>query len=270
MGRTSGPLLARGYRHPRLTGLYERDAASVAGLQKLRFFPQAVTGGRGATLRAEDGRKLIDLQLSRGAASLGAGLPLLAVAGPAEVMDCATAFAMQTLHGNPICAAAGLAMPDTFCAEKLADEAARKGTWLMVRLQDLAQRHPILGAVRGPGLAMRVEICCAGTAAVADQTAAACLMLRAHDLGLVFYCVGPSSNVLEFTPPLTICDGVPPGCDCDGGQFATMALFLRALAFATDPAPRLRREPGWLPDLWRLRRSGTDHPPTRRGRTPQG
>ncbi len=31
---------------------------------------------------------------------LGGGLPLSAVIGPAEVMDCATAFAMQTLHGN--------------------------------------------------------------------------------------------------------------------------------------------------------------------------
>jgi 4-aminobutyrate aminotransferase len=29
-------------------------------------------------------------------------------------------------------------------------------------------------------------------------------MFRAYELGLVVYCVGPSSNVLELTPPLTI------------------------------------------------------------------
>ncbi len=31
-------------------------------------------------------------------------------------------------------------------------------------------------------------------------------MFRAHERGLVVYCVGPSSNVLELTPPLTITD----------------------------------------------------------------
>ena len=38
---------------------------------------------------------------------LGGGLPLIAVIGLQWVMDSATAFAMQTLHGNPVCAAAG-------------------------------------------------------------------------------------------------------------------------------------------------------------------
>lgn len=44
-----------------MSGLYARDTASIAGLQKLRLFPQAVVGGKGAALRADDGHKLIDL-----------------------------------------------------------------------------------------------------------------------------------------------------------------------------------------------------------------
>ncbi len=59
---------------------------------------------------------------------LGGGLPLSAVIGPQWVMDCATAFAMQTLHGNPVCAAAGLAVLDTIAVESLTAEAARKAT----------------------------------------------------------------------------------------------------------------------------------------------
>jgi 4-aminobutyrate aminotransferase len=37
---------------------------------------------------------------------LGGGLPLSAVVGPASVLDFATSFSMQTLHGNPLCTAA--------------------------------------------------------------------------------------------------------------------------------------------------------------------
>lgn len=135
---------------------------------------------------------------------LGCGLPLSAVIGPQWVMDCATAFAMQTLHGNPVCAAAGLAVLDTLTAESLPDEAARKGKILLASLQDLARRHGSIAAVRGRGLAIGVEISNSGTKLPSDAAATAALMFRAYELGLVVYCVGPSSNVLELTPPLTI------------------------------------------------------------------
>lgn len=137
---------------------------------------------------------------------LGGGLPLSAVVGPQWVMDCATAFAMQTLHGNPVCAAAGLAVLDTIAAESLPAEAARKGETLLAGLHDLALRHPCVRATRGRGLAIGVEISGEGTPLSSDAAATAALMLRAHERGLVVYCVGPFSNVLELTPPLTIAD----------------------------------------------------------------
>lgn len=137
---------------------------------------------------------------------LGGGLPLSAVIGPHWVMDCATAFAMQTLHGNPVCAAAGLAVLDTLAAEALPAEAARKGEILIAGLENLALRHPCVRAIRGRGLAIGVEISGAKTALPSDAAATAALISRAHERGLVVYCVGPSSNVLELTPPLTITD----------------------------------------------------------------
>ena len=137
---------------------------------------------------------------------LGGGLPLSAVIGPQWVMDCATAFAMQTLHGNPVCAAAGLAVLDTLAVEALPAEAARKGKTLMTGLEDLALRHPCIRAIRGRGLAIGVEISGAETALPNGAAATAALMFHAHELGLVVYCVGPSSDVLELTPPLTITD----------------------------------------------------------------
>lgn len=55
-----------------MNSLYRRDMATFAGLQKLRFFSQAVVGGKGATRRTDDRREVIDLSAAWGAASRAA------------------------------------------------------------------------------------------------------------------------------------------------------------------------------------------------------
>ena len=57
--------------------LYRRDAAALSRLQHLRFFPLAVAEGRGSELVEPDGRALLDLSATWGAASLGYGHPAI-------------------------------------------------------------------------------------------------------------------------------------------------------------------------------------------------
>jgi 4-aminobutyrate aminotransferase len=135
---------------------------------------------------------------------LGGGLPLSAAIGPATVMDFASSFSMQTLHGNAVCASAGLAVLGTIEAEGLIENAARVGAGLQDGLKTLAQRHEMIGDVRGRGLAIGVELVTdrPSRAPAAKQTAK--LVYRAFELGLVLYYVGAQSNVLEMTPPLTL------------------------------------------------------------------
>jgi 4-aminobutyrate aminotransferase len=135
---------------------------------------------------------------------LGGGLPVSAAIGPEAVMNHAAAFSFQTVHGNPVSAAAGCAVLDTIERDQLARYAAGVGGHLMAQLERLRQRHPVIGDVRGRGLAIGVELVAGGAGKVPAKAEAALTAYRAFELGLVLYYVGVNSNVLEFTPPLTL------------------------------------------------------------------
>lgn len=135
---------------------------------------------------------------------LGGGLPLSAAIGPVHIMDHASSFSMQTLHGNPVCAAAGHAVLDTIAAEALMDNAAETGAYLMDSLRQLMNCHTFIGDVRGRGLAVGVELLETRDGKEPAARAAAKLVYRAFELGLVHYYVGMGSNVLEMTPPLNL------------------------------------------------------------------
>jgi 4-aminobutyrate aminotransferase len=135
---------------------------------------------------------------------LGGGLPLSAVVGPAAILDRQTAFAMQTLCGNPACCAAGLAVLDTIGREHLVDNAAARGEELMAGLRQMATRHPVIGDIRGRGLAIGVELVDDRDSREPATLVCQKIVYRCFELGLLLFYVGLRSNVLELTPPLTL------------------------------------------------------------------
>ncbi|MBN7775781.1 aspartate aminotransferase family protein [Nitratireductor aquimarinus] len=135
---------------------------------------------------------------------LGGGLPISAAVGPEAIMNHTSAFSFQTLHGNPVCAAAGLAVLDTIDRENLVANAARVGDTMLTALRDLQAKHELIGNVRGHGLALGVELVSDRNARTPAIEQTALVVYRAFQLGLVIYYVGINSNVLEFTPPLTM------------------------------------------------------------------
>ena len=136
---------------------------------------------------------------------LGGGLPLSAVIGPQAIMDHAPAFALQTTDGNPVATAAGRAVLEVIADEGLLERASRVGDRLASGLRALSTRHPLIGEVRGRGLAIGVDLVSERTSRdPVPVTTTAKVIYRAYQLGAVFFYVGLRGNVLELTPPLTL------------------------------------------------------------------
>ena len=137
---------------------------------------------------------------------LGGGLPLSAVIGPRHIMDHARLLATPH-HGRQSevsTAAAARPVLQAIEDEGLFDCANAMAAILTTGLRSLAARHPMIGDVRGRGLAIGVDLVADRSTREPAPMVAAKVVFRAYQLGAVFFHVGLHDNVLELTPPLTI------------------------------------------------------------------
>jgi len=108
----------------------------------------------------------------------------------------------NTFGGNPVSAAVGLAVLDVLQDDHLVDNARNMGDYLQERLQRLAQRHAIIGRVRGQGLFFGLEL-------VKDRSTFAPATAETRRLvndmkrrGVLISSIGPDNNVLKMRPPM--------------------------------------------------------------------
>jgi 4-aminobutyrate aminotransferase/(S)-3-amino-2-methylpropionate transaminase len=131
--------------------------------------------------------------------SIGGGLPLAGVTGPAEVVDAVPPGGLGgTFGGNPLSCAAALATLDVVTEPVFLDAARELGRTLRGRLDDLASRHPEIGEVRGLGSMLAFEF--------AERTPdrAKAVVDDAFDRGLILLSCGLYGNVIRLLPPLNI------------------------------------------------------------------
>lgn len=128
------------------------------------------------------------------AKGLGGGLPIGAVCATAEA---ATGFQPgdhgTTFGGNLVACAAAVATLKTIISERLWEQAARMGDYLMKGLQGLQVKYPkLVKEVRGRGLMIGVEL----------TQPAAPVLDKCHELGLLANVT--ANTVLRLLPPYII------------------------------------------------------------------
>jgi 4-aminobutyrate aminotransferase-like enzyme len=161
---------------------FGRLGSHMWGHQKLGVVPDIVTLGK----------------------PMGNGHPL---AGVVARRDLVNAFAgrnmyFNTFGGNPVSAAVGTAVLDVIEDERLLENAVTVGAYTLAKLAALAERHMLIGDVRGAGLFFAVELVSdrkAKTPATAQTKRLVNLM---RERGVLISRIGLHDNILKIRPPM--------------------------------------------------------------------
>ncbi|MBA2313646.1 MAG: aspartate aminotransferase family protein [Actinobacteria bacterium] len=137
------------------------------------------------------------------AKGIGNGLALGGVVARADIMDSVHANSISTFGGNPLSTAGALANLNYLLDNDLQTNARKVGEHLFVRLRELAEKHPMIGDVRGKGLMLGVELVVPG-GKEPDAGAAGKVMEQARKGGLLIGKGGLYGNVVRMAPPLSL------------------------------------------------------------------
>jgi 4-aminobutyrate aminotransferase/(S)-3-amino-2-methylpropionate transaminase len=144
------------------------------------------------------------------AKGIAGGLPLAAVTGRSEIMDSAQPGGLGgTFGGNPVSAAAAVAVFEQIEKNSLLAEAARIEHTLRPALEALRQKYDVIGDVRGIGAMLAIELVQPGTGATTKEPNAAVVAsvaAYAAQHGVLLLTAGTYGNVLRFLPSLAITD----------------------------------------------------------------
>ena len=135
---------------------------------------------------------------------MGNGQPIAGVVVRPEILE---RFGREvryfnTFGGNPVSCAAAQAVLDVIRDEKLQERSLRIGEFMRQGIRQLADRHELIGDVRGAGLFLGVELVTdrAVKTPAADQTRQVVNGMR--ERGVLISAAGPLENILKIRPLL--------------------------------------------------------------------
>lgn len=161
---------------------FGRFGSHMWGYQKLGVVPDVVTLGK----------------------PMGNGHPLGGVVARRELIERFTDQNMyfNTFAGNPVSAAVGMAVLDVLEDEGLLANAKDVGAYTLGRLAALAERHALIGDVRGTGLFFAVDMVADRATRAPAPVPTKRLINLMRERGVLISRVGPGDNVLKIRPPM--------------------------------------------------------------------
>jgi len=132
------------------------------------------------------------------------GAPMGATVTTAEVADKFQGLTISTFGGNPVTSVAARATIEVIEEEKLLENAHTVGAYFRGKLEELQQKHPLIGDVRGMGLMQGLELVKDRQTKEPAPEATVQLMERARENGLLIGKGGLFGNVIRLSPMLNI------------------------------------------------------------------
>ncbi|MCU1413249.1 MAG: goaG [Microbacteriaceae bacterium] len=140
------------------------------------------------------------------AKGIAGGLPIAGVTGRAEIMDSSHPGGLGgTFAGNPVAAAAAVAVFGEIERRSLLAEAARIESVLKPELLSLQSRYDVIGDVRGIGAMLAIELVRSG-GTEPNPAAVTAVTAYAAQHGVLLLNAGTWGNVIRFLPSLAISD----------------------------------------------------------------
>jgi 4-aminobutyrate aminotransferase-like enzyme len=147
----------------------------------------------------------IDCDIITMAKGLGNGTAVGGVIMKSEIADALQGkMYFNTFGGDPMQAAQAKATLDIIADEKLSENALAMGRRIVDGIEQMMQRHEIIGDVRGRGLLLGMELVRDRQTKEHATEEAARLMDRCKDRGVLLGKGGLRGNVIRIAPPLSI------------------------------------------------------------------
>jgi 4-aminobutyrate aminotransferase-like enzyme/Ser/Thr protein kinase RdoA (MazF antagonist) len=135
---------------------------------------------------------------------MGNGFPVAALVVRSQVLRAVPEETelFSTFGGNPVAGAAALAVLAVIEDEGLVANAAEVGSYLRQGLVKLAERHTLIGDIRGEGLLLGVELADEQATRAPAAGRARQVTEAMRERGILLGATGPAANVLKIRPPL--------------------------------------------------------------------
>ncbi|WP_303801256.1 4-aminobutyrate--2-oxoglutarate transaminase [Alicyclobacillus macrosporangiidus] len=147
------------------------------------------------------------------AKSLGAGLPISAVVGRAEIMDATVVGGLGgTFGGNPVAAAAALKVIEIMERDDLPARGRKIGARMVEVLKNLQAKHPVIGDIRAQGAMVAFELVKDPIRKEPFPEMCSKIVEKCTEKGLILLKAGIYNNVVRMLAPLVMsCDELEKG-----------------------------------------------------------